>query len=1182
MKRMANRPAKLENLESRQPFNVDVDPIWVGGVYVEEDTGSDAHGDSFYVTFQGGAAGTQLSRLVIRTDQGLPGFTVADNLFDVAEGGRGADHAYPFRIERIVATHPGANVVAQVSDGGMELVLTFTHFFAGDRLHFSIDVDEVQHLYSTTDIERFNEGLDPITSGAEFEGSMLVAQFIAPRFKDASVESRFINRYDSMVSPSNLDLPADNAGGQRDRTAGTAISVQQQPKPISLAGVVFVDNNLNLDQDSFEVGIAGVSLELFRFEGGRYIATGHRTTTDSAGRYEFGMGLGLLPGIYRIREVQPSDYFSVGAIPGLLDGVAGLGSSVAGDPDQLTEIAILEGDSRGTELNFAEAQAARISGFVYRDNNNDGVRSSGETGIAGVQIRLTSVMTITGESVSRTTQTAADGSYAFLTLPPGIYTITEAQPFGFLDGIDTLGWVGSETRGTILRNDELSEIVLDGNDSGVEYNFGEIEPSSLSGRVCIVMPGHRCFSEEPGSKTPLPGVRIDLLNSDGFIIATTFTGDEGEYHFDSLPPGVYQIVETQPTNLFDGGARAGQIEGQQVGNAINGTQIISIALEGGQDGIRYDFCEVLPAAISGFVFKDGADLVTPDGLPPENLRGIRDGIRTPDDLPLAGVVLELRRIDGTAANGSDTLPGVYGGDRVRVQSNAEGYYEFTGLKPGEYHVYQVQPEGYFDGLDTPGSTGGVADNPFDPILDPAIEAMINDLRRDPSTDPKRDAILLIEAISGGMSFENNFSEVFCLPRVAPPPIKPDPPTPPPDPPEPPPIPPVPPINPPPSPPLFRLPDPGSVPQMAVQFLVLSPPMGRGLDVSLAGYAADYAWHLSIIDAGEPRGYRGEKKVSREIIAGATKVLNITHWTIDTMNRGKWYIVSKCPISQKNAFSLRGAKQLAGDFNGDGRDELVLFKHGEWLLDLNNNGEWDRGDMWLRLGQRGDLPVVGDWDGDGKDDIGIFGIAWDGDEDRIARESGLPDPDNRHPSRPKNISEVDRPTRGDRPTRDDRGTDREQDRLMLRSSQGEGRADPVDHVFRFGDDGIQPIAGDFNGSGISKIGIFREGKWQLDRDGDGRFESDRDVEFVFGKAGDIAIVGDFNGDGIDEIAVVRGDQVIIDSNGNGRLDATDRIFQIQGDGDGVVVGDFDGDGVDEAAFYSIDRDNEDGIRQAKAG
>ena len=49
--------------------------------------------------------------------------------------------------------------------------------------------------------------------------------------------------------------------------------------------------------------------------------------------------------------------------------------------------------------------------------------------------------------------------------------------------------------------------------------------------------------------------------------------------------------------------------------------------------------------------------------------------------------------------------------------------------------------------------------------------------------------------------------------------------------------------------------------------------------------------------------------------------------------------------------------------------------------------------------------------------------------------------------------------------------------------------------------------------------------------------------------------------------MRGRDLIIDSNGNGTWDATDRVFEIEGEVGQVVVGDFDGDGVDEAAFYA---------------
>ena len=57
-----------------------------------------------------------------------------------------------------------------------------------------------------------------------------------------------------------------------------------------------------------------------------------------------------------------------------------------------------------------------------------------------------------------------------------------------------------------------------------------------------------------------------------------------------------------------------------------------------------------------------------------------------------------------------------------------GFYQFTGLDAGTYIVRELQPSGYIDGIDTPGSTGGLAINhdtpassiphlPFDPTFD---------------------------------------------------------------------------------------------------------------------------------------------------------------------------------------------------------------------------------------------------------------------------------------------------------------------------------------------------------------------------------------------------------------------------------------------------------------------------------
>ena len=76
----------------------------------------------------------------------------------------------------------------------------------------------------------------------------------------------------------------------------------------------------------------------------------------------------------------------------------------------------------------------------------------------------------------------------------------------------------------------------------------------------------------------------------------------------------------------------------------------------------------------------------------------------------------------------------------------------------------------------------------------------------------------------------------------------------------------------------------------------------------------------------------------------------------------------------------------------------------------------------------------------------------------------------------------------------------------------------------------PVAGDWNGDGIRQIGVFRDGQWNLDLDGDGRF-TDADAAVAFGQAGDMPVVGDFNGDGVDEIGVYRAGKWILDTNGN---------------------------------------------------
>ncbi len=153
--------------------------------------------------------------------------------------------------------------------------------------------------------------------------------------------------------------------------------------------------------------------------------------------------------------------------------------------------------------------------------------------------------------------------------------------------------------------------------------------------------------------------------------------------------------------------------------------------------------------------------------------------------------------------------------------------------------------------------------------------------------------------------------------------------------------------------------------------------------------------------------------------------------------------------------------------------------GTWYLDLNGNRAWDGPGVDAVIGWGGDpsdIPVVGDWNGSGSTKIGVFrqstgtwyldlngNRAWDG------------------PS--------------------------------------------VDAVVGWGGDPSDiPVVGDWNGSGSTKIGVYRKstGTWYLDLNGNRAWDGPPG-DAVIGWGGDpsdIPVVGDWNGSGSTKIGVYR--------------------------------------------------------------
>jgi hypothetical protein len=742
-----------------------------------------------------------------------------------------------------------------------------------------------------------------------------------------------------------------------------------------------------------------------------------------------------------------------------------------------------------------------------------------------------------------TTTTDRNGYYHFDNLTPGTYGVHETQPTTptfplYYDGLDTPGTIDTKPVGHEHNNqppgDWLDQIVLASGNTAINYNFGELEPANVSGYVYYDANNNGKF--DPG-ETPIDRVTLTLLDANGNSTGKTFvTGSDGFYHFDDLRPGKYAVRETQPDRYDDGRDSAGSVGGTP---DDPGDLIHNITLNSGAKAVNYNFGELL-TIISGRVFQDGPTITYQQGDPTPDIETLRNGQWTSDDTPLAGITLIL--CDGSG------VPLQYQNDQgdwlnITTTTSSDGMYQFIlndyGLfGENSYTIKEVRPTGYTPGIDTVGTKNGIVYNSYIQPTAAEIQSynMVIDPRGINGFDPTglyTAAITRIAVQPGDNAQHYNFSEVV-LDTVDNPPHFPIPPTPTPN---------EPPLAPPIAPPAGVYPV-GRVPYIFPQLVV--PEMAGG-----SGGPGGYSWHLSVINGGQPRRMgNGDRFTQYQ----HSSIFDPVSWTGEPIDQSQFILADENGAEIRTVrFGLTGATPVVGDWSGDGVTKVGVFMDGLWFLDLDGNGLWDESDLWSKLGKKGDQPVAGDWDGDGKCDIGIFGPAWIGDLKAVSVEPGLPDAQNPPgKARPKNVPPE--------PAEAAVGW-----RTMKKGNAGTMRSDLIDHVFEYGSKGDHAVSGDWNGDGIRTVGIFRNGMWFLDMDGDGRW-SQGDITVEFGQEGDLPVVGDWTGDGISKLGVYRNGTFYLDTNNNHRIDATDKVFQLGHAGDMPVAGDWNGNGVDKVGVY----------------
>ena len=444
----------------------------------------------------------------------------------------------------------------------------------------------------------------------------------------------------------------------------------------TLGDFVWNDLNDNGQQDPGEPGVAGIKVILWTSVNGVPTTKLDSIITPASGNYTFG---NLVAGDYLVQV-------DLTTIPDtmVLSTKKDIGSDVT-DSDfganGFSQVVTLNPAIAGLSRNNPTidvglyAPTGSIGDFVFEDINGDGQQDGGDLPIEGVKVYL--LDGVTGAKLD-STLTLANGSYLFQDLYLGSYRVQFVTPVNFDN--TTLANVGNDTKDSDIGASGISHLISIDPFKPVSDTLRN-NPNIDAGYLRYGSIGDFAFDDKNGDgiqdagDAPLEGVLVYLLDGvTGAKLDSTLTNASGQYLFDSLLSGSYQIQFVTPTG-YDNVTKAGQ--------GGDGTKDSDLGTDGKSPVITLDTTKPTsdtlrnnPNVDGGFIkYGSLGDYVWFD----TNADGQQGPVGT--EPPIKGVTVYL--LDGTTGAKLDS-----------TLTEVDGKYLFDSLLTGTYRVSFVTPTGF--------------------------------------------------------------------------------------------------------------------------------------------------------------------------------------------------------------------------------------------------------------------------------------------------------------------------------------------------------------------------------------------------------------------------------------------------------------------------------------------------------